>query len=104
MSTATNKSIVKALTDEFIRDTPNGQELLDQAELQFGVASKIHKLRTEAQLTQRQLAEKVGTTASVISRLEDSDYNGHSMVMLQRIAAALGKRVEILFVPAKKSA
>ncbi len=41
----------------------------------------------------------VGTTASVICRLEDADYEGHSLAMLQRIAAALNKRVEIRFVP-----
>ena len=53
-------------------------------------------------ITQRQLAKKVGTTASVICRLEDADYQGHSLAMLRRIAAALGKRVEIRFVPAVK--
>ena len=41
-------------------------------------------------ITQRQLAKKVGTTASVICRLEDADYQGHSLAMLRRIAAALG--------------
>jgi hypothetical protein len=35
----------------------------------------------------------VGTTQSVVSRLEDDDYDGHSLTMLARIAAALGKRL-----------
>jgi hypothetical protein len=43
----------------------------------------------------------VGTTASVICLLEDADYEGHSMVMLTRVAAALNQRVEIRFVPLK---
>jgi len=47
-------------------------------------------------------AALVGTTASVISRPEDADYEGHSMAMLRRIAAALNKRVEIRFVPAHR--
>jgi transcriptional regulator with XRE-family HTH domain len=51
-------------------------------------------------LSQRALAKKVGTTASVICRLEDADYEGHCLSMLRRIAPALGKRVEIRFVPA----
>jgi hypothetical protein len=46
----------------------------------------------------------IGTTASVISRLEDADYEGHSLAMLRRIAAALDKRVEIRFVPVWRSA
>jgi hypothetical protein len=41
------------------------------------------------------------TTASVICLLEDADYEGHSMAMLTRIAAALNQRVEIRFVPLK---
>jgi hypothetical protein len=44
----------------------------------------------------------VGTTASVICRLEDADYEGHSLAILRRIGAALGKRVELRFVPARK--
>ena len=46
----------------------------------------------------KQLAKLVGTTPSVICRLEDADYEGHSLAMLRRIAAALNKRVEIRFV------
>ena len=57
-----------------------------------------------AGLSQRALAKLAGTTASVICRREDSDYEGHSLAMLRRIAAALNKRVEIRFVPARKRA
>jgi hypothetical protein len=46
----------------------------------------------------------IGTTASVICRLEDADYEGHSLAMLRRIAAALNQRVEIRFVPIRRSA
>jgi ribosome-binding protein aMBF1 (putative translation factor) len=66
------------------------------------IAGQIYKLRTGARLSQRQLATKIGTTASVICRLEDADYTGHSLAMLRRIAAALNKRVEIRFVPASR--
>jgi transcriptional regulator with XRE-family HTH domain len=58
-------------------------------------------LRTKATLTEKALAERVGTTPSVISRLEDDDYAGHSLAMLWRIAAALNKRGEIRFVALK---
>ena len=58
-------------------------------------------LRKKAGLTQQQLAELVGTKGSVISRLEDDDYAGHSLRMLQRISAALNCRVEIRFLPAR---
>jgi hypothetical protein len=35
----------------------------------------------------------------VISRLEDADYEGHSLTMLQRIAAALDQQLDIRFEP-----
>lgn len=66
------------------------------------IANQIYNLRKRARLSQRQLAARVGTTASVICRLEDSDYEGHSLSMLKRIAAALGRDVKILFVPAAR--
>jgi transcriptional regulator with XRE-family HTH domain len=56
-------------------------------------------LRHKKGLSQRELAKLIGTTASVICRLESADYDGHSLAMLQRIAAALDRRVEIRFVP-----
>ena len=68
------------------------------------VARKIYDLRTKAGLTQGELAKLVGTSTSAISRLEDVDYEGHSLAMLRRIAAALNKRVEIRFMPVKGTA
>ena len=66
------------------------------------IAQKIFQLRNKARLSQAELARRVGTTQSVISRLEDADYEGHSLAMLSRIAAALQRRVEIRFVPRKR--
>lgn len=66
------------------------------------VAQTICELRTKAGLSQRALAKLVGTTASVICRLEDADYDGHSVATLRRIATVLDKRLEIRFVPASR--
>ena len=68
------------------------------------VARKLYDLRTKAGLTQSGLAKLVGTSTSVISRLEDAEYEGHSLAMLRRVASALNKRVEIRFVSVKAAA
>jgi ribosome-binding protein aMBF1 (putative translation factor) len=81
---------------------PERLAALEEMRAAEDVARKILQLRTEARLSQRQLAKLVGTTASVICRLEDADYEGHSLAMLRRIAAALQQRVEIRFVPFPK--
>jgi DNA-binding XRE family transcriptional regulator len=77
---------------------------LEEARANEEIARKIHELRAAAALTQTQLAKLIGTTASVICRLEDADYEGHSLAMLRRIAGALNQRVEIRFVPIRRSA
>ena len=71
---------------------------LEDARAGAEIARRIYKLRTEAGLTQSELAKLVGTSRPVISRLESDDYDGHSLTMLRRIADVLNKRVEIRFV------
>ncbi len=90
--------------DEFIGDDPERLASYEEEVVVIDVAKALYALRTEAGLSQRELAKKVGTIASAICRLEDADYEGHSLSMLRRIAAALGRRVEIRFVPIRKRA
>ena len=80
------------------------RRLLEEARINAVVAQLIYNARTKAGLTQEALAKLVGTKQPVIARLEDADYEGHSLSMLQRIAGALDQRIEIRFKPATKAA
>jgi len=71
------------------------EKFWEQAE----VAEMLYAARMNAGLTQKQLAEAAETTQQVISQLEDADYQGHSLSMLRRIAAALDSHVEFRLVP-----
>ena len=77
---------------------------LEEAFANEEIAHKLLELRAAAALTQSQLAKLIGTTASVICRLEDADYEGHSLAMLRRVATALNQRVEIRFRPIRQTA
>ena len=88
--------------DRFIGHNPKRVEEYEAEVINADIARKIYDLRTKAGLSQRQLAQKIGTTASVICRLEDADYDGHSLSLLKRVAEALDKRVEIRFLPMKR--
>jgi len=76
--------------------------MIEAETVNAAVARMIYDARTQANLTQKELAKLVGTTQSVIARLEDADYEGHSLTMLNRIAEALGKRVDIRLVARKR--
>ncbi|MDP3000679.1 MAG: XRE family transcriptional regulator [Bryobacterales bacterium] len=95
---------VEILHRRFYEGKPTRLKSLEQTRANEEIARTICELRTAASLTQSQLARLIGTTASVICRLEDADYEGHSLAMLRRIAGALNQRVEIRFVPIRRSA
>ncbi|HWG43458.1 MAG TPA: helix-turn-helix transcriptional regulator [Gemmataceae bacterium] len=93
------RDAVEILHERYFEGNPAMLELLEEERQQAEIAQQIHDLRTAAGLTQRELAARVGTTASVICRLEDANYDRYSLVMLRRIAAALESRVLVRFLP-----
>ncbi len=95
----TTTDAVKILHKTFIKDDPKRLASLQKEREKLNIAGQIYNLRTQAGLSQAQLAKLIGTTQSVISRLEDADYNGHSLNMLQRIASALHYKVQVRLVP-----
>jgi DNA-binding XRE family transcriptional regulator len=95
----TTSDAVQILYRRYYEGRPERVRGLADARARDSVARKLTTLRLRAGLTQRQLANLVGTTASAICRLENADYAGHSLAMLNRIAAAFKQRVEIRFVP-----
>ena len=93
------KDAVAILHRRYFEVSKEKLALLEEERSNAVVARQIYDLREKSGLSQRELARLVGTTASVICRLENADYEGHSLAMLRRIATALNKRVEIRFVP-----
>jgi ribosome-binding protein aMBF1 (putative translation factor) len=98
--TKTNDAI-DIINRRYLKHDPARQDLLREISLNAKVAQLIYVARKEAGLTQQQLADLIQTKQSVIARLEDADYEGHSLSMLQRIGEALGQRIEINLVPVK---
>ena len=67
---------------------------------EFAVIDAILAARKESGLTQQQLSERTGIAQTDISKLERGNGNP-SLRTLQRLAAGMGMRVKIEFVPAK---
>ncbi|MFW6158080.1 MAG: helix-turn-helix domain-containing protein [Planctomycetota bacterium] len=87
------------LYERYIKGDPEREKSLEQERVNAEVAQLIYDLRKDAGLSQKELAGLVGTTQSAISRLEDADYEGHSLSMLNRIAKALNRRLTVSATP-----
>jgi ribosome-binding protein aMBF1 (putative translation factor) len=98
---ARTKDALKII-DSITGDDPELKAMIEEEAINGRVAHMIYEARTRAGLTQQQLAALVGTKQSVIARLEDADYDGHSLTMLQRIATALHQKLEIELVSARE--
>jgi DNA-binding XRE family transcriptional regulator len=87
------------ILNPMVGDDPKMHELIAEESENLRIARQLFELRTAAGLSQLQLAQKIDTTQSVIARLEDADYDDHSLSLLQRIATVLNNRIEVRFVP-----
>ena len=67
------------------------------AEQDLALGQLIYDFRTQAGLSQNALAERMGTTQSVISRLEEGGGANNRLDTLARVAAALGRHLVITF-------
>jgi DNA-binding Xre family transcriptional regulator len=74
------------------------REEYDALEEEFEIAKEIIRLRTNAKITQKQLAEMAGTSQPAIARLESGDYKNVTLSFLRRIGKALGVIPQIHFI------
>lgn len=74
-----------------------------RVEQDLALGQLIYGLRTAAGLSQREVAERMGTTQSVISRLEEGGGARNRLDTLARLAAALDRHLVVSF-PAKPQA
>jgi len=98
----TTTDAVKILHKRYIKGDKKRLKSLQKERENMNIAEQIYTIRTQAGLSQKQLADLIGTTQSVVSRLEDADYDKHSLAMLRRVGAALKQRVQVQFVPEDK--
>jgi len=99
MSQSKTTDALEILRRRYVGDDPGRIASFRQEKLNTEIARLIAQLRAEEGLTQSELAKKIGTTQSVVSRLEDADYEGHSLSMLNRVAQALNQKIKLSLEP-----
>jgi ribosome-binding protein aMBF1 (putative translation factor) len=81
--TSFREDLARRLSDpEFEREFREARE-------RASLGLKIARVRTARGMSQAQLAAKLNTTQSVVSRFESADYSGHKVETLRRVAEAL---------------
>jgi predicted transcriptional regulator len=95
-----NKKHVKS-ADPFFKKILKNKEVrikYENEKIQSEIAIAVRKIRIHANLTQSRLAEKVGTTQSVIARLESgTDMRVPSIPLLARIGDVCKRHLELAF-------
>lgn len=91
--------VFEVMLRDVYNNEPKMRAVFDQEALRASIAAQIHRMRRIAGITQAVLAKRVGTSTSVISRLESAEYKGHSLKLLHRVADALDYQVEVTFRP-----
>jgi ribosome-binding protein aMBF1 (putative translation factor) len=99
----TTRNGLEILKRQFGIDPNEGPEIRGIDE-DYRIAQAVYDARVAAGITQQQLAKAIGSTQSVISQLENADFDSHSLLMLRRIADALQMRLRVEFVPARTKA
>jgi predicted transcriptional regulator len=74
---------------------PQVRHEYENLEDEFELAKEVIELRKKNKLTQKELAEQVGTSQPAIARLESGSYQNLSLSFLRRLADALGAVPEI---------
>jgi transcriptional regulator with XRE-family HTH domain len=84
--------------DKYLEDQLKDRDFaarFEKAGEAWDVALQLAALRKEAGLSQKELAQRLGTSQQQISRLESPSYEGHSLSMLRRVTEALGASLHV---------
>ncbi|HZV47309.1 MAG TPA: helix-turn-helix transcriptional regulator [Thermodesulfovibrionales bacterium] len=89
---------LKKLKVQWLKD-PEVLREYEALQTEFQLAKELIKARTKAKVTQAELARRIGTKSTAISRLESPNYGKASISMLKKVAQALGCELQIRLVP-----
>ncbi|MFZ4402721.1 MAG: helix-turn-helix domain-containing protein [Pseudobdellovibrionaceae bacterium] len=89
------KQQTKSWMDKKLQN-PKFKQGFEQEIEKLSIAEQLLRLRIQSGLTQAQLAKKVGTTASAISRYENAEYDRYELRTLKRMADACGGHIRLV--------
>ena len=82
---------------QLYKEDPLLEAEVKEIEPEYEIIRQIIKARIEQNISQAELAKKIGTRQAHISRLESGEYNP-SLKFLKKVAKGLGKELHISFI------
>ncbi|MFP4583364.1 MAG: helix-turn-helix domain-containing protein [Thermodesulfobacteriota bacterium] len=88
------KQSYSSFRSEQLQD-PDVKQAYQELEGEFALAREVLELRRQRNITQKELAAKMGTSQPAIARIESGNYRNVSLAFIRRLADALGAEPEI---------
>lgn len=82
-------------------ENPKFRKAFEDEYQKLSMGEQIARVRMNAGLTQAELAKKVGTTASAISRYENAEYDCYEIKTLRKIVEACGGHLQLIIIDRK---
>ena len=83
------------IMDRSYGGSPDWDRLVAEEGLKVSVGQMVYDLRQEAGLSQAKLADLVGTSQAIISKVENADYEGSALEILSRVCFALHRNISV---------
>ncbi len=80
-----------------ILNNPKVKNTYNDLEVEYQIISSLIELRTQKEITQKELAKKMGTTQSALSRFEMGEINP-TLDFLKKMATALETKLSVRFI------
>jgi len=90
---------VEILKDRIAQD-PELAYFVEEERKRLMLADKIRQARQESGLSQKEVAQRIGTTQSAVARLESGNYERLSLSTLIKVTRALNRRINLEILPA----
>ncbi len=84
--------------EEKMRDNPEYKAAYDALEQEFAIANALIQARSEAGMTQKDVAEKLGVSQPAVARMESG--KNISIKAIARYAKAVGRPINLSILPA----
>jgi transcriptional regulator with XRE-family HTH domain len=103
MAKKKTSAALQYLDPSFFENSPKHRAQLEEARATQEIGRLVYDLRTRSGLSAKELARSAGLSAKALEKLESGESPRTSLAQLRQVASALGQRVELKLVSAKKA-